>query len=191
MTVKGALTPQFQYVRTDAGDRLWSGDAATGVWSWGQVGSNGWAQASNDAMKRPVYDFSVRAKAPGLLRMLLEEHDVLRAGPAPEDVGAQSYGLYLEGKETVAQRLDEVQKAERLGYLVDATRTVRFFESGESVWRLGRDGQWQTKVARGAMPFLGQYVRSVGGDMALCERASYTPRTGRWALGFRALPTAG
>ena len=178
-------------MRTDAADRLWSGDAASGVWSWGQVGSNGWAQASNDAMKRPVYDFSVRAKAPGLLRMLLEEHDVLRAGPAPDNVGAQSYGLYLEGKETVAQRLDEVQKAERLGYLVDATRTVRFFESGESVWRLGRDGQWQTQVARGAMPFLGQYVRSVGGDMALCESASYTPRTGRWALGFRALPTAG
>ena len=187
VTVGGALTPQFQYVRTDDADPLWSGDAATGVWSWGQVGSNGWAQASNDAMKRPVYDFSVRAKAPGLLRMLLEEHDILRAGPAPEEVGAQSYGLYLEGKETVAQRLAEVHKAERLGYVVDATRTVRFFESGESVWRLGRDGQWQTQVARGAMPFLGQHVRSVGGDMALCESASYTPRTGLWELGFRGL----
>ena len=85
----------------------------------------------------------------------------------------------------MAQRLAEVRGAERLGYLVDATRTVRFFASGESVWRLGRDGQWQSKAARGSMPFLGQFVRTEGGKTALCESAAFTPRTGLWELGYR------
>ena len=181
LTVRAALTHQFQYAIADDSVEPWLNDTAGAAWSWGRDGSS-WTQAGTP---RPVYDFSVRAKAPGLLRMLLDGHDVLRAGPAPDGGGAQTYPLFLEGRETAAQRLAEVRGAERLGYLVDATRTVRFFASGESVWRLGRDGQWRSKAARGAMPFLGQFVRTEGGDVALCESATFTPRTGLWELGFR------
>lgn len=180
LTVRAALTHPFQYAVADEADDVWRDDTPGAAWSWGHDGS-AWTQAGT---QRPVYDFTVRARATGLLRMLLDGHDILRAGPAPDGVGAQTYALHAEGGETVAQRLAEVRKAERPGYVVDATRTVRFFAGGESDWRLGRDGRWQSKVARGAMPFLGQFVRTADGGTALCESATFTPRTGLWELGY-------
>lgn len=184
LTLMGMLTHQFQYVRTDPSARIWQNDDPHAAWSWGRNSGGSWTQSS-DSTKRPVYDFSVRANASGLLRMLLEEHDILLAGPAPEQPGSDTYTLYLDGTETVAQRLVEVQQTERLAYLVDPARNLHFFHSGQSVWRLARNGQWQTRVAHGAMPFLGQFVRSAGGDTALCESATFTPRSGLWELGFR------
>ncbi len=53
---------------------------------------------------RPVCDFTVRAKTPSLLRILLEEHDILRVGPAPEKPDGETYALFLDGTETVAQQ---------------------------------------------------------------------------------------
>ena len=60
------------------------------------------------------------------------------------------------------------------------------------MFEMGRNGAWRTQVARGSMAFLGQNVAlATTGERAICEAATFTPRTGLWDLSFRALPTAG
>ena len=165
------------------------GSDPSASWSWARTGGSGaWTPRTED--RRPLFDFFTRCRGQGLLRLLLDGHDILSAGPAPGDVGERSYAVYLEGVSTVAHHVQQVQDVEQLAYVIDPARGVHFFGSGQRTFEMGRNGIWRTPVARGSMAFLGQNVTATG-ERAICEHAVFTPRTGLWDLSFRALPTAG
>ena len=62
------------------------GSAASASWSWARTGGSGaWTPRTED--RRPLFDFFTRCRGQGLLRLLLDGHDILSAGPAPGGCG--------------------------------------------------------------------------------------------------------
>ena len=176
VVVRGTLTSGFR-----PGYRT----AANASWRWTRTGGS-WGDATDT--RQAAHDFFTRCRGQALLQLLLDGHDLLRAGPAPGDVGERSYAVYLEGVSTVAHHVQQVQDAEQLAYVIDPARGVHFYGSGQRTFEMGRNGAWRTPVARGSMAFVGQYVARAG-ERSICEGAVFTPRTGLWDLSFRALPT--
>ena len=181
VVIRGTLTADFRWGNFDA---------ASARWTWARTGGSGsWTAAAGSF--RPSFDFFARLRGQALLRLLLDGHDLLSAGPAPDNVGGHTRAVYLEGVETIAHVLQQVQDEDQLAYAIDPARGVHFFAGGQRRYELARNGTWRTPVARGSMAFLGQWVCVPGaGQESICEHAVFTPRTGLWDLSFRALPTA-
>ena len=84
-----------------------------------------------DPSRQATLEIFTRARGQGLLRLLLDGLDLLSAGPAPDNVSGRSYAVYLEGVETIAHVLQEVQDEDQLGYAIDPGRHVHFFARGQ------------------------------------------------------------
>ena len=84
-----------------------------------------------DPSRQATLELFTRASGQGLLQLLLDGLDLLSAGPAPDNVSGRSYAVYLEGVETIAHVLQEVQDEDQLGYAIDPGRHVHFFAGGQ------------------------------------------------------------
>lgn len=80
--------------------------------------------------RQATFDFFTRASGQGLLS----------TGPSPDNLGGHSYAVYLEGIETIAHLLQEVQDEDQLAYAIDPGRRVHFFAGGQRRYELARNG---------------------------------------------------
>ena len=97
------------------------------------LGGTAWSRpfSQEGRSRQATLDFFMRASGRGFLHLLLDGLDLLSAGPAPDSVSGRSQAVYLEGDETTAHVLQEVQDKDQLGYAVDPGHRVHFFAGGQ------------------------------------------------------------
>ena len=158
------------------------------------VGSGAWTEIAGaegneiEQAGKPqaAYDVFCHARADGLLQFVAQASGVVVAAGQPGEIETTAtYTLYLEGRETIASVLRDLQ-GERIGWVVDETRAIRAAALDERVYHLAPSGRWSERVARGSPEMLGQVVE-YRGERRTVESVDFQPRNGTWTLGFRDL----
>lgn len=80
--------------------------------------------------RQATFDFLTRASGLGLLP----------TGPSPNNVDGHSRAVNLEGVETIAHVLQQVQDEDQLAYAIDPGRHVHLFAGGQRRYELARNG---------------------------------------------------
>ena len=134
------------------------------------VGSGTWTEVAGaeanefeqSGKPQAAYDVFCHARADGLLQFVAQASGVVAAAGQPGDIETTAtYTLYLEGRETIASVLRDLQ-GERIGWVVDETRAMRAVALDERVYHLAPSGRWSERVARGSPEMVGQVVEYRG-----------------------------